>query len=118
MAGIWNILGVLEVCFLVEAQVSNTMLYKRRDNLVSEWIWNTLGICSLTTTGDLKVPFTHSIYLPPKTLQYFSTSKVLSIHTLTIQYIGSFIYCCSVYPDIGWVSTVLLSYTATVCTLI
>jgi len=85
--------------------------------------------------GDLRASFTSSIYLSLESIQYLSISKALSI-----QYIGSYIYCYRVRPDIGWVPTVLvchiviycynvhlaigwvptvlLSYTATVCTLI
>jgi len=59
--------------------------------------------------GDLRVPFTYSIYLSPNTVQYLSILKVLSIQTLTIQYIVSYIYWYSVHPDIGWVPTVLRS---------
>ena len=82
----------------------------------------------LLMSGNLRVPFTYSIYLSPRT-------ETLLIHTLTIPNIGSYIYsvhpdidwvptvlravyCYSVHPDMGWVPTVLLLYTATACTLI
>jgi len=86
-------------------------------------------------SGDLRVLFTYNIHFIPESIQCLSISNTLSIHTLTIPNIGSYVYsvhpdigwlstvlhavyCYSVHPDIGWVPTVRLSYTATVCTLI
>ena len=77
---------------------------------------------NLLVSGDLslRVPFTCSVYLSPKTIQSLSISKIISIHTHTIQYIVSCGYYYSVHPDIGWMGArrTAAPDTATVCTLI